>query len=76
MRVIPIALANYYPTVCMLGEGSSGILLYIAGACVHIGVIDVLGVEERDESVSEYRGIKINQNLLAAGIKITYNRSN
>ena len=40
--LIPIALANYYPTVCMLGEGSSGILLYIAGACVILGVIDVL----------------------------------
>ena len=33
---------DYYPTVCMLGEGSSGILLYIAGACVILGVIDVL----------------------------------
>lgn len=40
--LIPIALVNYYPTVCMLGEGSSGILLYIAGACVILGVIDVL----------------------------------
>ena len=40
--LIPIALANYYPTVCMLGAGSRGILLYIAGACVILGVIDVL----------------------------------
>jgi len=31
-------------------------------------------VEERDESVSEYRGIKINQNLLAAGIKNKYKK--
>ena len=50
--LIPIALANYYPTVCMLGEGSSGILLYIAGACVILGVIDVLVWKKGMKAVS------------------------
>ena len=44
--LIPIALANYYPTVCSWERAAEGILLYIAGACVILGVIDVLGVEE------------------------------
>ena len=40
--VIPIALANYYPTVCMLGRGSAGILFYILIVCVILGAVDIL----------------------------------
>mgnify|MGYP000240656565 FL=1 len=40
--VIPIALANYYPTVCMLGKSSNIILIYISGICIVLGVINVL----------------------------------
>lgn len=39
---LPIALVNYYPTVFMLRGRSLGLLLYITGICIVLGVVEIV----------------------------------